>query len=142
MISPSHQGPRPANVFAELNFQNVQFPSDEISVRRLREINPAGFDAGFHEGSRSQPVYLLRPEERGNVTDHLGNMLFCERYLVTYAYALARGINPPDGEYEGLRENLAQLYVQYRVASGPQHAEQLMRDLETRGRQIAAIRTP
>lgn len=142
MIAMPHDGPRPGPALEDLDFRNIRFPSDGITVRRLRELHPDLFDHGYHAGGGAQPVYLLRPEEAGHVTDRLGNLLFIERFVVASAYAAAERIDPPEGEPDALIEELSNLYLRYGLASGPQHAAQLIRDLETAGRQLSSARAP
>jgi hypothetical protein len=65
-------------------------------------------------------------------------MLFCERLVLTFAFAGARGMEPPKLDLSSFREDLIKQYIRYDIASGIHHAEQLIRDVERQGVELAA----
>lgn len=120
--------------FENLDFSEIRFPSDDLKIGAIRQQNLRLFDHGFQGGTAAQPQYFLQPNANGHVVSDIGMLLFCERLIVTGAYASRKGVNPPEGfDLEAAREELADFYCKHTLATGPQHAAQLIRELEREG---------
>lgn len=111
--------PRPEPKF---DFTRIAFPSDRIAIKDLRRLFPTQFDQ--------------REGEFDDFIDHhtqLHELLRRERSTAIRAMAGALGISREQGDRfraETDRTDLIELYVLYGLASGPHHAEQLIRDIE------------
>jgi len=124
--------------FRGLDFAALKFPSDGLSIGTLRERHRELFDRGFADWGDAQPKFFLEADKGLHAGDIVGHTLFCERFVAIAAYADARGIDPPQlDELPGVKEDLAEFYVRYGLASGPQHAAQLIRDIERQGAELA-----
>lgn len=134
MIAVVGTGESPEEHFKRLNFSDLTFPSDGLSIGILRKKHPSLFDEGFDDGDGAQPLFFFNAKHS---EDNLANMLFGERLIATFAYALARSMEPPDCELSLFKNDLSKLYVRYGIASGPHHAEQLIRDIERQGAELA-----
>ena len=127
---------------AELDFSGLRFPSDSLTIGALRRTHRELFDLGVQSGSTAddQPQFFFQPDKPGHAQEQLAYMLYIERILAANAYAQQVGIAPPP-IHVGLNEledQLTELYLHHDLAKGPQHAAELLRDLERQGRSLAA----
>jgi hypothetical protein len=121
--------------FKKLDFSRIRFPSDNLTIGTIRRVHSGLFDTGFETGMLHNFGDFSLPEHHG---DGVEMLLFLERLLVVGGYADRRGIYWPAGyDPDATREDLAGLYCTYGLASGPQHAEQLIRDLMRDGALLA-----
>lgn len=124
--------------FKHLDFSEIRFPSDALSVADLRRTHPDLFDKGFSSGAAAQPQFFLDPFVNGHSENTLGNMLYCERELAASAYAHARGIDSTDlGDVADIKEELSGYYTRYGIANGVHHAGELIRGIESQGAALA-----
>lgn len=137
MIARKETGDEADKHFKHLDFSGFTFPSDGLTIGALREKHRELFDKGFSMEEDAQPRFFFDPTFSGEI---VANILFCERLVATCAYAEARGMRWPDCEIEGIRGFLLTHYPRYGLASGPQHAEQLIRDIEGQGTELAKQR--
>lgn len=128
--------------FSKVDLSGLRFPSDQISIAFLRRKHPALFDVGFGEGHYAQPQFFFLSSQFGHAEDLLANMLHCERRIAIAAYADAKGMSALDGDIGEFKEELAELYIRYEIASGRHSAEQLIRDIERQGQDLALIKSP
>ncbi len=125
----------------QLDLTKIAFPSDSLTVKKLREVLPRYFDN----------------PSRGPFVEANGEweaMLSFERWIAELAFDAARGetisqfdamrgltlsqsIQRRRNELESYKEDLQELYVKYGLASGPHHVEQLVRDIETQAQNQA-----
>lgn len=125
------------NDFGKLDFRKIKFPSDGLTVAMLRAVHPDLFDLGFYVGSEAQPRYFLQASYGGHAEDGVGNLLFCERLVATWAFASAQGKTGPLGwDLEEARDQLVDFYRQYGLASGIKHATELIREIERQGQHL------
>lgn len=128
--------------FDGLNLTSVSFPSDSISIESLRRLFPNDFDVGITEGIQAQPKFFLLVENTINASNTLGNVLYCERLLAAWYYAKEKGIAPPETGLVDLQEELSENYCKLGIATGPHHAEELMRDIERQVKNLINDKTP
>ena len=123
--------------FKKLDFSHCHFPSDRLTIKMMRFRHPALFDDGFDVGEgKEQPKYFKEPV--GNVEEEIGEMLFCERCVATFAYAKARSIKPPWAlDLEIHKDQLVDMYREWGLADGIAQASELVRDVERQGQQLA-----
>jgi hypothetical protein len=142
MSSGAEEEERHRKELASLDFSGLRFPSDNLTIGMLRRLRPDSFDkgcCGFLEYGRQQPAFFLDPHEQGHAADDLASLLWCERLVAAFAYATGKGIDGPSGwEIEGLRDELRQHYCNFGLASGPQHAWELIRDVERQGSSLGS----
>lgn len=110
-------------------YTSIAFPSDNLTIRDLRRAHPDQFDVD------DGPDFFDHVGENILADDTIGTMLYVERLLARGAYEEARGnrdylLKKQAVEREGLIAELAEDYMRYGLASGPQHAQQLIRDFE------------
>jgi hypothetical protein len=130
--------------FQALDFSQISFPSDRISIRSLRTLHPQWFDHGFYlfdadESQLTQPQYFLREDMPGLATDDVGVMLLRERLIATCAYADAKGLPRPwQWKIEEEKQELLDSYITHGLASGgPHQAQELIRQIERAGTGLA-----
>jgi hypothetical protein len=104
-----------------IEFSLIPFPSDELSIRRLRDRFPKSFDR------TNDDIRFFR-----SAVDDVDVMMKIEGQLARKSFhdALGRETKAPGWGWEQARANLTDLYVQFGLASGPHHAEQLIREFE------------
>ena len=106
-----------------VDYTAIDFPSDQISVRHLRRAHPERFDV--EDGSRFKHASGWPVE----------GILIAERYLARNAYEIAIGKARPllSGSLsrDDCLEDLTKFYPKYDISSGPQHTEQLVRNIES-----------
>lgn len=144
MIALARRGGNEGGRFPTLDLSGVRFPSDNLTIRTLRQARPDLFDIGIGNGDNAQPKFFFHASHGGHATDTVAAMLFCERLIATDAYAAAKGV---DGVYTGttideFKEELTQLYARYGISHGPLHAAELIRDIERQGAALANQRQP
>jgi hypothetical protein len=120
-----------------LDMSTVRFPSDGLSIEQLRKMRPYAFDHGFDGRDYVQPLFFLHPEKAHQAMDTVGDLLHMERCAVVVAYAEAKGIEPPELEFEDLRLSLKEKYVRLKLAAGLHEAEELVRGLEAQAAALA-----
>jgi hypothetical protein len=117
-----------------VDYTSIAFPSDNLTVGKLRKLYPDLFDV---EGAGHREFFSAnawgkhsRPEE-----EWLAAMLSGERYLARHAFEVAFGntwtclTQLGDTRDESAVE-LGKYYIHFGLASGPQHADQLVRAFE------------
>jgi hypothetical protein len=103
----------------QIDFTKIAFPSDQLSVKRLRELFPELIDKSIHG------VKYFGEDE-------LTAMMNFERGIAQRAFDAAIG-KIPAGEPardENLIETLTDCYMFHKMVSGSHHAEQLIRTFE------------
>jgi len=128
--------------FAELDFRDVTFPSDKLTIDKMRKNDWGLFDDGFHVGERQQPQFFFNANHGGHAGDVVGSMLFCERAVVATAFADNVGADRPDCEIGGCKATLEKLYQKYGLAKGEQEAKMLIRGLEKAGHEMGRTGGP
>src|SRR5690349_8140968 len=132
--TPNEDDNKAKEIYAGLDFSGIAFPSDRISIQYLRRLYPELFDHGLDLCEDSQPQFFLDSvHQRKADGELLGELLFAEKVIAAYAYEAARGL--PDPPYlegqtslDAYREDLVKYYAELRIASGPLHAAELIRD--------------
>lgn len=104
----------------QLDLTKIAFPTDRLSIKELRKLYPAEFDA------EALTQFNHRPAAELNATFSV------ERAVAKAAFEATLGRASPQAqnEYAMDREELADSLVQYGLASGPHQAEQLIRNIE------------
>lgn len=111
----------------QIDLDKLDYPSDGITIKHLRRLFPREFRG--HQANLRAP-YFLQPSDNGQLFDTL---LTFERLLASYAFDRAIGRPVSEGTFtprDELLEHLVELYATFFVAQGPQHARQMLRDLE------------
>jgi hypothetical protein len=122
--------------FESLDFSPMHFPSDQLTVLRLRRLHPELFDHGFQTGD-AQPKYFFDLE---SAESGIGSLLFKERLIATGAYAAARGLPGPkdwDEDLELYKKELVSDLCFYGLASGVHEAVEMIRDIERQATQLS-----
>ncbi len=141
----SHERFRAANPYIDLEV--IEFPSDALSVKRLRETFPAEFfDRGFISDGWNcfGSFFLPLGDENPLHLVQLHNLLSAERAVAEYAYLNFLYPYPSETcddeihEYDvEARKHLEELYVDFRLADSPETARFLIRHIEEQGVQQA-----
>jgi hypothetical protein len=116
-----------------IDLTTVDFPSDLLTIKALRGLFPDKLN--------------LYPSEFYDFDEiELPAMLEFERSLASRAFNAILGKSPQgsleSGEAEEDREMLAAIYTRYGMASGPHHAEQLIRAFEQSAAEQARRHAP
>jgi hypothetical protein len=112
----------------QIDLDKLDYPSDGITIKHLRHLFPQEFRGDQTEFSAP---YFLEPSDKGQLLNFL---LDFERLLASYAFDRALGRTVKEGTFtrrDDLWEHLEELYTTFHIAQGPQHARQMLRDLET-----------
>jgi hypothetical protein len=115
-----------------IDFTQLPFPSDNLTVAALRKAYPYSFDLP----SRIVASKFDTPREYGRISleETLGGVIDAERMVASMAFKQAMGLPPTESEAqrsrETLRESLASEYVTLGLAAGEHHADQLIRHIE------------
>lgn len=124
----------------------VDFPSDALSMKRLRRSFPKWFDEGNLQDGYGSFFYPLGPDEPAHLV-RLADLLSAERAAAEYAFYNAidpypsETLNNDDRESaEYLREQLEHLYVDFKLADSPETARSLIRHVEEQGAQQGKAR--
>ena len=110
-----------------IDFTVIKFPSDKLTIKDLRHLHPDKLDVAY-------PDFFSRLRT-GYASDILGSLLISERNFAfsTYEASIGRFADGGlyDEDHEEVRKELIKFYEQTRLASGPKHAEQLIRAIES-----------
>lgn len=143
MIALVRRGDSRDGRFPDIDLSGIQFPSDTITIRALREAHPEQFDIGFAGGGGyEQPKFFFNGSDGATAEDTLGAMLYCERLIATDAYAAAKGVAGMGVSIDDFKEELAELYTRYGISKGPHHAAELIRGIEQQGAALASQKQP
>jgi hypothetical protein len=115
---------------AMLDLSGIEFPSDKLTVLKLRRIHPDLFDRGYENGKEAQPRYFLRAGRPDHAAEDIGGMLFCERLIVAGAYAAVKGIVIP-GKWDlyATEDRLVKFYCRFGLSEGAHEAKEMIRNL-------------
>lgn len=122
-----------------LDFSKFKFPSDKITIGTLRKMHPNDFDATLE--SCAGVFGDMGPDGESQTSHDMNNMLYSERVYAECAWVKAKGDTYDRNWMDDSARHLKELYVKYDLASGPQHAEQLIRSIESQA-QAAAKQLP
>jgi hypothetical protein len=120
----------------QLDLTKINFPTDRLSIKDLRTMFPEGFDRLDQWGRADGAEFFRDQSDRGY--EILIWMLNTERKVAELAFNRATGRPQPEdrserspGWVEEEKEELIELLVKYGLATGPRHAEQQVRDIES-----------
>lgn len=112
----------------EIDLTRIEFPSDGMTIKDIRRIWPVAVDTGENVDLFSRPV-------GGRAGEILFSMLTMERDLAKATYGLELGRKPDisyaDNDVKLLVEDLSEIYIRVGLGSGPHHAGQLIRSIES-----------
>jgi hypothetical protein len=143
MIALVRRGGSGSSDFPTVYLSTVRFPSDNLTIRVLRQAHPDAFDV-LSKGESDQPKFFFQPTHFDHVDSTVAAMLYWERMLAVNAYTAAAGIKGVDTGFShaDITDELTQFYTRYRLASGPHHAAQLIRDFEQEAAALGKKREP
>jgi hypothetical protein len=131
-VLPMVERPQP-----QIDFTKIDFPSDGLTVGTLRRVHPEQIDTG-------DDIDLFSKDYGGAAGDHVTGMLGAERDFATAAFNRALGIPPPAPLDKSMLEvyikSITDDYIRYGIATGPHHAEQLVRGIESQATEQARQR--
>jgi hypothetical protein len=121
-----------------IDLTKIDFPSDGLTIKTLRRLYPQHIDSepeacanlfkdGFKDGAELPGGKLL-------------TMLDAERFVADAAFVKACGVQCEPVYLEDAARSAAhaaELYLHYGLASGPQHAQQLVRGIESQAAEQA-----
>jgi len=123
-----------------INLAEIEFPSDSLTVKRLRTLFPDRFDNGsslssgfsdfFNPGGVAEAVHLVK----------LNDIISFERTLADYAFYNAIDPYPSETLNEDCRRDMNEakseletLYQQFKLADSPETARLLILQIEEQG---------
>jgi hypothetical protein len=119
---------------------SLEFPSDRLTIGALRRRFPDLFDQPSIDDALSECPFLTDNQGRGfGMRDRLYSLLDTERQVALNALVGAKGqarddwFQSPQEE----RRTLAELYQEFGIAQGLEHAGQHIRDLEQAAASLA-----
>jgi hypothetical protein len=124
----------------KIDFIRIDFPSDKITIKDLRKLHPDQVDADESPTLFDPPLSDGSP--RTIADDTIGQMLYTERLIAKEVFNEALGRQSQElFSREEYTAELAASYARYGVATGPHHAEQLVRGIETQASAQARAHT-
>lgn len=124
-----------------IDFGAVDFPSDALSMKRLRQSFPELFDEGSLTNGYGLFFHPMGPDEPERLV-RLTDLLHAERTVAEYAFYNALDPYPSETldeecrECDGwAREELEPLYVEFKLADSPETARLLILHVEEQGAQ-------
>jgi hypothetical protein len=116
-----------------IDFSQISFPSDKLTIAALRKAYPNSFDLP----ARMPSSKYEEPTEygRGSLEQTLGGVIDAERLVASLAFKESLGLALTESEAlrprEVIHDSLTSEYITLGLASGEHHANQLVRDIET-----------
>lgn len=124
-----------------VSWSDIEFPSDVLSVKRLRTIFPEQFEEGSLTNGFGHFFYPRDIEEPAHLV-HLNELLSAERTLAEYAFYHALEAYPDEILDEEChwcaaeaRKELDHFYQEFKLADSPETARLLIRQIEEQGAQ-------
>lgn len=117
-----------------IDLTKIDFPSDGLTIKTLRRLHPDHFD------TEPEACHRLVEDVADRANQGLMTMLHAERMVAEGAFLQARGVQCHPAYLEdrqGFTKDAADFYVHYGLASGPQHAQQLIRGIESQAAEQA-----
>ena len=144
-----HKSSRPKDETLRLNWSELDFPSDHLSVKRLRTIFPELFDDGSALSAGASTFFEPSNDEFSAHLQRLNDLISYERTIADYAFYNAIDPYPSKtlddrckSEAEEAKQMLEPLYLEFRLADSPESARLLIRHIEEQGaKQGAQIKT-
>lgn len=124
----------------ELDYSKIAFPSDKITIGQLRKMHPQDFDAEWWSCTGVFGDLAPTPTGQSQTSIDMNDILYGERAVAERGWVKASGIPYEKGwldEVNGGAKPLPRLYIKYGLASGPKHAEQLIRNIESQAAALA-----
>jgi hypothetical protein len=119
-----------------VDYTSLSFPSDNLTVAKLRNLYPHRFDV---EGFAVNEFFAANEgRNTGDRTEGwVSSMLTAERYLARHAFEDALGktwtcLTELGDTRDQSAKELAEMYIFFGLATGPQHADQLIRGFEAK----------
>jgi len=139
---PKEQNPSlPEGSLPSIDLGAVEFPSDALTVKRLRQSFPSKFDEGNPQDGYGYFFFPFGDEKPVHLVE-LHNLLSAERTVAEYAYLNVLDPYPSetcDDEYREYdheaRKQMEHLYVDFKLADSPETARLLIRHVEEQGAQ-------
>ncbi|VTR93413.1 unnamed protein product [Gemmata massiliana] len=139
---PEHESPTTLESRqSKIDFAAVEFPSDVLSVKRLRTIFPELFEQGRLKDGFGHFFYPIGGENPGHLV-RLNDLLSAERMVAEYTFVRALETNPNeilDAECHECadlaRKELEPLYQEFKLADSPETARLLIRHVAEQGEQ-------
>jgi hypothetical protein len=130
-----------------MDLRRAEFPSDAISIKRLRKVfpegfEPEGFDLDNHFSSFFFPAAIEKPEHLVRLTD----LLSCERRLALGAFRREcekhltgkEMLSEEDRElFTDARQTLIDNHLFFKLADSLETAQMLVASVESQGAQQA-----
>jgi hypothetical protein len=117
----------------KVDFTQIDFPSDELTVKVLRKAFPDGFDVDVAKDSLS--LSDDRAYVRRTMDDGLGGFIDVERMVAERAFKVALGQSvtgdPNISNKHELIDILVHRYKQFGLARGEHEALTMLRRIET-----------
>jgi hypothetical protein len=117
----------------DIDLTKFEFPTDKLTIKDLRRLYPGRLDG--------RALSVDNPFKEGSIYEKLDDLLSCERMQAVHTYDQVRRNYREFGVYgeelEEARQELADLYIKFGIASGPAHAQELARGIERQAVQQA-----
>ena len=127
---------------SSIDFTRIEFPSDRLTVKVLRQKFPEVFDRPPRDGSR----LWRRPtqQENNDLETLVGGILNTERELAARAFYAATGKELPSHDRgAGYRDEAAEClgndYMRYGLARGRHEAAEMIRHIEAQATSQAQL---
>lgn len=123
-----------------LKWSEIDFPSDYLSVKRLRTIFPKLFDDGSALSDGFSSFFEPSNDEFSTHLHRLNDLINYERTIADYAFYNSTDPYPSKtlddrckSEAEEAKQMLEPLYLEFRLADSPETARLLIRHIEEQG---------
>jgi hypothetical protein len=120
-----------------IDFTRIDFPTDKLTIKDLRKTDPYAFDvrSGVAPHPFQRPTHARhwrRPLSFASLDEAIGITLDSERFLADKAFRTVLRLPKRDEERFNVRnrEGLAEMYVEFGVASDEHEAQGMLRRIE------------
>lgn len=124
----------------DLDYSKIKFPSDNITIGMMRKLHPKEFDAEWWSCTGVFGHRAPASTGQSQTSIDMNEMLYGERAVAERGWVKASRVTLDPAwleEVNGGAEPLPKLYIKYGLARGPQHAEQLIRNIESQAAALA-----
>lgn len=129
---------RPPEGSASLDLRKVEFPSDALSIKRLRQLFPQDFDRDEPWEDGSCVFFSPGSPRCDQQLEQLNTLLMLERIVVQAAFHLQRGkeesFDPNQlKDIKDYKQRLEHHYQEFKLADSPETARLLVQEVEDEG---------
>ena len=122
-----------ADPVPKIDFKKIEFPTDKITVKGLRQVYPLGFDEWIEDRTLGSVDEARDGSPRLSLDAAIGDLMDYEREFAEQAFLQALGVPVrPGREYshQNVVDTFGKQYIELGLASGDHQVSELVRNVE------------